>query len=151
MFLPIQVHVSSQTKGLERGWKQRARHAGSSAWDSYTTLNQCWEKDPTVLQSNMSVDTGPICQLVYRLTYPLICWPTLNCVNMLTDMLTKYRSKVSQYTSRHPVNAVTVSCRWHIGGVSYDIICVSKIQLVVYYQCCILIGWATTRLYVIAH
>ena len=28
---------------------------------------------------------------------------------------------------------------------------VSKIQLVVYYQCCVLIGWATTRLYVIAH
>ena len=28
---------------------------------------------------------------------------------------------------------------------------ISKIQLVVYYQCCILIGWASTRLYVIAH
>ena len=28
---------------------------------------------------------------------------------------------------------------------------ISKIQLVVYYQCCILIAWATTRLYVIAH
>ena len=28
---------------------------------------------------------------------------------------------------------------------------ISKIQLVVYYQCCILIGWATTILYVIAH
>ena len=27
----------------------------------------------------------------------------------------------------------------------------SKIQLVVYYQRCVLIGWATTRLYVIAH
>ena len=27
----------------------------------------------------------------------------------------------------------------------------SKIQLVVYYQCCILIGWATIRLYVMAH
>ena len=27
----------------------------------------------------------------------------------------------------------------------------SKIQLVVYYQCCVFIGWATTRLYVIAH
>ena len=27
---------------------------------------------------------------------------------------------------------------------------ISKIQLVVYYQCCVLIGWATTRLYVIA-
>ena len=27
----------------------------------------------------------------------------------------------------------------------------SKIQLVVYHQCCVLIGWATTRLYVIVH
>ena len=27
----------------------------------------------------------------------------------------------------------------------------SKIQLVVYYQCCVLIGWATSRLYVTAH
>ena len=27
----------------------------------------------------------------------------------------------------------------------------SQIQLVVYYQRCILIGWANTRLYVIAH
>ena len=27
----------------------------------------------------------------------------------------------------------------------------NKIQLVVYYKCYILIGWATTRLYVIAH
>ena len=26
-----------------------------------------------------------------------------------------------------------------------------KIQVVVYYQCCILIGWATSRLFVIAH
>ena len=28
---------------------------------------------------------------------------------------------------------------------------ISKIQLVFYYQCCDLIGWATTRLYVIAY
>ena len=28
---------------------------------------------------------------------------------------------------------------------------ISKIQLVVYYQCRVLIGWAATRLYVIAH
>ena len=28
---------------------------------------------------------------------------------------------------------------------------ISKIQLVVYYQRCVLIGWATTRLYVTAH
>ena len=31
------------------------------------------------------------------------------------------------------------------------IIVISKIQLVVYYQCCIPIGWATTTTYVIAH
>ena len=30
------------------------------------------------------------------------------------------------------------------------IIVITKIQLVVYYKCCILIGWATTRLYFIA-
>ena len=34
---------------------------------------------------------------------------------------------------------------------SLQLIDVSKIQLVVYYQCCVLIGWATTRLYVISH
>ena len=28
---------------------------------------------------------------------------------------------------------------------------ISKIQVVVYYQCCVLIGCATTRLYVIAY
>ena len=28
---------------------------------------------------------------------------------------------------------------------------IKKIQLQVYYQCCVLIGWATTRLHVIAH
>ena len=34
---------------------------------------------------------------------------------------------------------------------SLQLIDVSKIQLVVYYQCYILIGWGTTRLHVIAH
>ena len=29
--------------------------------------------------------------------------------------------------------------------------CFSKIQLVIYHQCCVLIGLATTRLYVIAY
>ena len=30
--------------------------------------------------------------------------------------------------------------------VKWQTISVSKIQLVVYYHCCVLIGWATTRL-----
>ena len=33
----------------------------------------------------------------------------------------------------------------------YQITWISKIELVVYYQCCVLIGWAIIRLYVIAH
>ena len=32
-----------------------------------------------------------------------------------------------------------------------ELLIIGKTQLVVCYQCCILIGWATTRLYVIAH
>ena len=38
-----------------------------------------------------------------------------------------------------------------VSDVTQDVYIFSKIQLVVYYQCCILIGWATTRLYVITH
>ena len=37
------------------------------------------------------------------------------------------------------------------GAMSRGYCHISKIQLMVYYQCCVLIGWATTRLYVIAH
>ena len=33
----------------------------------------------------------------------------------------------------------------------YGIKIICKIPLVVYYQCCVLIGWTTTRLYVIVH
>ena len=36
-------------------------------------------------------------------------------------------------------------------GDSYWLFFISKIQLVVYYQCCVLIGWATIRLYVMAY
>ena len=36
-------------------------------------------------------------------------------------------------------------------SIENPIIVFSKIQPVVYYQCCVLIGWDTTRLYVIAY
>ena len=45
-----------------------------------------------------------------------------------------------------------INTSWAKSGMERWIIIISKIQLVVYiYQCRILIGWATTRLYVIAH
>ena len=34
---------------------------------------------------------------------------------------------------------------------SEELLGISKIQLVVYYQICVLIGWATSGLFVIAH
>ena len=53
VFLRIQVRASSQTKGLEHGWKGRARlgigvwgSRASCMWDSSATLNQFWEKTP---------------------------------------------------------------------------------------------------------
>ena len=42
---------------------------------------------------------------------------------------------------------VTVLLFYWLYGITY----ISKIQIVVYYQSYVLIGWATTRLYVIAH
>ena len=39
------------------------------------------------------------------------------------------------------------SAKWPVGLADFN----SKIQLVVYNQCCILSGWATTRLYVITY
>ena len=75
-------------------------------------------------------------------------------------------SRQKLYKYRHPFLRVICSVRkrtgkhsfvpyhdqespgiWEGGWFKY----VSKIQLVVYYQCCVLIGWATTRLFVIAH
>ena len=44
-----------------------------------------------------------------------------------------------------------LDCYHHLPTRKADISFFSKIQLVVYYQCWVLIGWATTRLYVIAH
>ena len=41
-------------------------------------------------------------------------------------------------------------CRVHFFRQPFSVSVISKIQLVGYYRCCVLIGWATTRLYVIA-
>ena len=58
----------------------------------------------------------------------------------ITLVNTKYISKIRKKTI-------------HLAmlGTHRRIFAFSKIQLVVYYQFWILIGWATTRLYVIAH
>ena len=52
--------------------------------------------------------------------------------DILTDMLTKYSIGFGQYTSQDSVNTVSigggisVDCRWKIGRLSYDIICVNQ-------------------------
>ena len=54
VFLRIQVRASSQTKGLERGWKQRSRRVGRARLVlNYATLYRLpiLRKKPTVLRS----------------------------------------------------------------------------------------------------
>ena len=48
---------------------------------------------------------------------------------------------------------ISIPVEWAVVPFEFPIgnFCFSKIQLVVYHQCCVLIGWATSRLYVIAH
>ena len=80
--------------------------------------------------------------------YPCIsCLPMFTFVILYTLVDPVYRpmfTLVILYTLVYPVYPCL--------PLSYCIpLFTSKIQLVVYYQCCILIGWATTRLYVIAH
>ena len=48
----------------------------------------------------------------------------------------------AEFKNKHPRSHLI----WYRGYAHF-----SKIQPVVFYQCCVLIGWATTRLYVIAH
>ena len=62
-FLRIQVRASSQTKGLERGWKQRerlgreARFARKTLTPRFTDFFTDFEKKkPTVLQSSFTLD-----------------------------------------------------------------------------------------------
>ena len=61
-----------------------------------------------------------------------------------------YQANTKGETTENPV-------RLHIAPAKYfskcwcRLTCTSKIQLMVYYQCCVLIGWAITRLYVKVH
>ena len=67
------------------------------------------------------------------------------------DTLLRYVSSVTFYGQavlKFMDQNTLFKLRW---GYKVRITLFSKIQLVVYYQCCILIGWATTRLYVIPH
>ena len=64
------------------------------------------------------------------------------------NLETSQKKKATGYPSSWgPENSV---CDLELRGET-AITKISKIQLVVYQQCCVLIGWATTRLYVIAH
>ena len=73
----------------------------------------------------------------------------------LTNVFSTMKIAIVVYDSKffwvgvHLWKIQTYQCHWTVKRVY--IFYFSKIQLVVYYQCCVLIGWATTRLYVIAH
>ena len=79
----------------------------------------------------------------------------------VTSLLHSRFSFVTQRSAPHRLTEVHFdywphNSGWTLNGGSTvleivrEIKCISKIQLVVYYQCCVLIDWATTRLYIIA-
>ena len=48
------------------------------------------------------------------------------------------------------MNNIQIDLKYIFSSYDYLVYGLCKIQLLVYYQCRVLIGWATTRLYVIA-
>ena len=51
-----------------------------------------------------------------------------------------FPAKMTLVHARALLMAVTKSQNWQAGPVLLKVTCFSKIQLVVYYQCCVLIG-----------
>ena len=94
---------------------------------------------PTISQAN--------CATVHLLwtgysqfdTAVIVTWVEL--VDLKADSLSKIARKISWIMMTQPSTRI----------MNIVLFIISKIQLVVYYQCCVLIGWATTTLYVIAH
>ena len=70
--------------------------------------------------------------------------PTATSQEPLHILFTQKKVLFQVKHAQNPILRLAFNLVWRI----YD---VSKIQLLVYHQCCVLIGWATTRLYVIAH
>ena len=78
----------------------------------------------------------------------------LEKTNVKFHKMTSYKWNFQNFTC---VFTIVVKFDIYFPGLPWEIVFgvftdnkFSKIQLVVYYQCCIVIGWATTRLYVIA-
>ena len=64
-------------------------------------------------------------------------------------LVIRLKSFYQFYFSAERSETIRLSCSTQTGGIR-RITLFSKIQLVVYHQCSVLIGWATTGLYVIA-
>ena len=110
------------------------------------------------------------CCLLHCLLFVMQCPPNIGCVENKPPKLTNLAHKCSpnlgcgQYTSILWLPSDVFKTEKVLIFVLYsskllkknsrdfwNVSPFSKIQLVVYYQFCILIGWAATRLYVVAH
>ena len=69
----------------------------------------------------------------------------------ISTHLNEMSSRAISLSYDFPLAAVNRMATSPLYSYNRTIIIFSKIQLVVYYQCCILIGWATHRLYAIVH
>ena len=74
--------------------------------------------------------------------HPLVDIATNKSTKTPLTFQLKYWPKHNRYVGRYIDGYI-----WqHVDRIIVRLSVISKIQLVVYYQCCILIGWATTRL-----
>ena len=81
--------------------------------------------------------------------WPLV-WFTINCT--ISRLYYIYWEDHVLFSRVHFITEDETMWQGALATVySAVVLCFSKIQLVVYYQCCVLIGWATSRLFVIAH
>ena len=93
-------------------------------------------------------------QVVYCLDYSQGGLGTRSCIMGLKtpDPRSQKRQSRADIEQDAAIQENLVTNLWIVGHLPRRLLYTfSKIQLVVYYQCYVLIGWATTRLYVIAY
>ena len=89
-----------------------------------------------------------------RIQNSLVVKTTRETSKKAENMLSTLPSRTQLNSSLNLACAPDLSCelQWNpVDTTTFGLWKISKIQLVVYYQYCVLIGWATSRLFVIAH
>ena len=112
------------------------------ARDCRSAISRCYLKEPGFLK-NLILKFIVVLKWLNNY-FQLKLWRNIKAFVFFVEMF----DHLSLW-DRSFMNSSFLELKW---SSSLNVIIISKIQLVVYYQCCVLIiGWATSRLCVIAH